>query len=466
MKKKAIILAIHFLILEHLFSQALEMDTIQYHGSPDKFINFVILGDGYTQQEQDQFIQNSKQLSNYLFRQVPWSNYIQYFNVFAVKVISAESGTKHPNSAPDCGNSQPITNPDTYFGCSFDVGNIHRLVVPSNYTHISNVLSSNFPLYDQVCIIANSIYYGGSGGTFATTTINSSSNEVYAHELGHSFAGLSDEYYAGDNYARENINMTRQTDSTQVRWRNWMNTQNIGIYQHCCGGNSAEWYKPNTGCKMQSLGGEYCSVCKEAIIEKIHSLTNPIVSYQPIQLNQNTQEKFIVFKLTELMKPIENTLKLVWNLDGKDIAWNIDSMQLDQSLISFGKHTLTVSCEDTSNFIRVNRHSTKHFNTVSWNIDRTTTGIKLVPADQKISYSIFPNPVQSVLNVSVNVDAKNKLNINLLTLNGVILNNIVKDKLITEHFEQAMNIENLNPGTYIVQFQIGTFKYNEVFTKQ
>ena len=100
-------------------------------------------------------------------------------------------------------------------------------------------LAKNFPNYDQVCILANTPYYGGSGGSYATTTLNTASNEIYAHEIGHSFAALSDEYYAGDGYAGERVNMTKETNPLLVKWKNWMNINGIGIYQHCCGGNSA-----------------------------------------------------------------------------------------------------------------------------------------------------------------------------------------------------------------------------------
>jgi len=113
-------------------AQTFKVYTLQFYGDISKFINIVILGDGYTANQLDTFIFDAKKLSNYLFSQSPWSNYNNYFNVFAIKVISQETGTKHPNTAPDCGNSVPITNPNTYFGCTFDSNSIHRLVVPTN----------------------------------------------------------------------------------------------------------------------------------------------------------------------------------------------------------------------------------------------------------------------------------------------------------------------------------------------
>jgi hypothetical protein len=36
-----------------------------------------------------------------------------------------------------------------------------------------------------------------AGGQIATSSLHSSANEIAIHELGHSFARLKDEYYAG-----------------------------------------------------------------------------------------------------------------------------------------------------------------------------------------------------------------------------------------------------------------------------
>src|ERR1035437_1399306 len=214
--KKIITLCFIFLIkLNSVNSQTFQVDTLQYKGDINKYINIVIMGDGYTSSQQNTFITDANNLSSYLLAQTPWVNYANYFNVFAIKVISSQSGAKHPNTSSDCSSASPlvpVSNPTTYFGCTFDSYGIHRLIVPQNTTNIVNVLAANFPNYDQVLIIANTPYYGGSGGAYATSTVNSSSKEIAAHEIGHSFAHLADEYYAGDNFAAEKPNMTQETN--------------------------------------------------------------------------------------------------------------------------------------------------------------------------------------------------------------------------------------------------------------
>ncbi|OFY62482.1 MAG: hypothetical protein A3H98_05105 [Bacteroidetes bacterium RIFCSPLOWO2_02_FULL_36_8] len=468
--KKIIQLSLILLIkLNFVTAQSFQVDTLQLRGNLNKYINLVIMGDGYISTEQDSFISDAVNLVDYLFTQPPWSNYKNYFNVFAIKVISNQSGAKHPNTAGDCSNASPqvpVSNSDTYLGCSFDSYGIHRLVVPFNTSNIVNALATNFPNYDQVFIISNTTYYGGSGGVYATATVNISSNEIVAHEIGHSFAYLADEYYAGDMYAKEKPNMTKETDSTLVKWKNWNGYSGVGIFQHCCGGNSSLWYKPHTGCKMQYLGYPYCSVCTETIIEKTHFLANPIVSYQPIATTIDSSTKVLDFKLTELMKPVPNTLKSTWKLDGATISNNTDSIQLNQDILSNGMHTLTTTVIDTTFLLRVDTHSTIHFSVVSWNINKKSTGIQLTATKNKISYSVFPNPSTSNLNVSLEYDKKSKLSLQVISSDGRIIEQITDETSDNGKYFKTFSIDHFAKGNYVIVFKSGDIIHTKTFVKQ
>lgn len=469
MRKLILASLIQLMVLSYGNAQKFEMDTLQFNGNVDNHINIVIMGDGYTAAEQDNFIGAATNLSNYLFTQSPWSNYKNYFNIFAIRVISSQSGAKHPNTSSDCGTAYPlvpVSNPNTYFGSSFDSYGIHRLIVPANITNIVKVISTNFPNYDEVLIIANTPYYGGSGGNVSTSTIEKSSPEIVAHEMGHSFANLADEYYAGITYTSEKPNMTRQTNPALVKWKNWVGFNGVGIYQHCCGGNSAQWYKPYTTCKMEYLGYPYCNVCQEAIIEKIHSLVNPIISYTPSTLSINSSEQFIDFKLNELIKPNPNTLNIQWELDGLNVSNNIDSFQLDQNILTNSTHTLTVTLVDTTTLSRVDNHSTKHFSTVTWEINKTITGTQLTSSYNKIIYLVFPNPASNILNVSVELENKDNLSIQIYSLEGKLMQEVSNEKLIDKKYLNSLSIGQLTNGTYALVFKIGSITHTELFIKQ
>lgn len=458
----------HLLLSGAARAQVFQVDTLQYRGNPNRYINFVILGDGYTAAEQNKLVSDAAQLSGYLFSQPPWSNYINYFNVFAIRVISPESGAKHPNNAPDCSSASPpvpVSNPNTYLGCTFDSYGIHRLVTATKTSNVVGVLAANFPNYDQVLIIANSPYYGGAGGTFATSTTHAASPEISAHEIGHSFAFLADEYYAGDNFAIEKPNMTQQSNSALVKWKNWVGANNVGVFQHCCGGNSALWYKPHNGCKMQALNQPYCSVCTEAIVEKIHNLVNPLVAYSPTSAVISSPGQFLPFRLTELVEPAPNTLKIDWKLNGVKIAGNIDSILIDQNTLTTGAHTLTVSVTDTSALLRVNNHATLHISQVSWTINKTTTGIQVKDAAGRISCAVYPNPAGERLQFSVGSESGSRVSFRVLAAGGKTAIPASSAPLVDGEYAGSLDISGLAPGAYYLVFQVGGMEFARAFVK-
>jgi hypothetical protein len=359
----------------NLSAQTFELDTILYHGDPSKFINFVVLGDGFQASEFSLYSTNVQALTTFLFNQSPYQEYENYFNVFSIKVPSIESGSDHPHSAPDCPSllEHPILFTDTYFDGIFDCNSIHRLLVPNDYNAIITVLYYNFPQYDKIIMLENSPYYGGSGGSLvATGSLVSSSFEIIMHELGHSFAGLRDEYWAGDQFAGEYPNMTQQTNPELVKWKNWLGYGDVGIYQHCCGGNSANWYRPHNNCKMRLLGPShpFCPVCKETIIEKIHEVFgSPVIAYQPSTEPINYCAPPILFKLTTI-KPIPNTLRVKWILNGTTIVTNIDSIYINVEQLDTGVNILLAEVIDTTSLTRSDLHfqTNIHTDTVGWTI--------------------------------------------------------------------------------------------------
>ena len=388
-------LFIYFLYLSPILTATSEVkaqvflvDTIIYNGSPDKFINMVFMGDGFQEAELSDYKTKVQNLSNYLFSLSPFSEYRNYFNVFSIRVPSAQSGANHPGTASDEGASggQPVVSVTTYFNSTFDVSSIHRLLVPQNFSAINSVLMNNFPLYDQKIVLVNSPYYGGSGGSTATSSVNSSSYEILVHELGHSFANLADEYWAGDFYAAEKANMTANGNPATVKWKNWVGTNGVSVYAYGTSGTPANWYRPHPSCKMQFLNSPFCSVCKEAIIETIHQMLSPVDNYQPSNQNISSDcTQPIKFKLS-LIKPIPNTLKVTWKINGNPIVTNIDSVIITPGLLNAGMNTLSVEVLDTTWLTRADLHPVNHTYTLNWNINNSSPPPATITAGGAITF--------------------------------------------------------------------------------
>jgi len=453
-------------------AQAFEVDTIQYSGTSEKMINLVILGDGFTESQQDLFISKANDFSNSLFSKIPWSNYKNYFNVFAVKVISAESGVKHPNTASDCSGANPavpVSNPNNYFGSSFDSGGIHRLVTIQSTSRVMQVLATNIPNYDHAIVLANTSYYGGSGGTIAVSTTHPDGYEITAHELGHSFGNLGDEYYAGDIYFFERPNMTQQNDPSLIKWKNWLapDDSNIDIVNYCCGGATSQWYRPTSNkCKMEVLGKPYCSVCKESLIEKIHTLVNPVSVYTPTTLNISSSDALLDFSLSELIKPIPNTLHIKWQLDATVFDNNSETFQVDQNTLSIGTHTLTAIVTDNTNQVRTTAHSEVHYSSVIWTINKTALGIQAVANDIQLSYSLYPNPTPNRFTIALEISKPGKISVDIVSLDGKIVKQIPPATISAGKHEEHFNIENLPNGSYLVAVNIDGLVYTKTLVKQ
>ncbi|MCB0397889.1 MAG: T9SS type A sorting domain-containing protein [Flavobacteriales bacterium] len=457
-----------------LRAQTYDVDTLQYNGDINQYINIVILGDGYTSAELGKYSNDAADFMNgFLFSQSPFKEYKQYFNVFTIKVPSPESGIKHPRTASDC-SSLPASNPNNFYGCSFDIGGIHRLLSPNN-SKVATVLANNFPGYDQVFMIANSTEYGGAGGTYATFSTHGSSGEIGLHEGGHSFASLADEYWAGAQYAKEKPNMTKETSPTLVKWKNWMNVNGVGIYSHT---GDASWKKPRTGqCKMEVLGKPFCSVCAETIVEKIHSLVDPLNEHDPMNTSVSVSNQAIDFSIG-YVQPAPNTMASRWILDGSatvsnnvsSFSWTTsgsvlvasqDSLALDPSGLSLGNHTLKVYTLDTTILTRSDSHPNSHLDSVVWTLNKTVTGLE-VAQEGKVSVQIFPNPITGDnLNVSYALAHPTTITLTLLSIDGKVLRSF--NRLANEGAQtHVVDMQELPKGVYLVQLSSDDF----VITRQ
>ncbi len=431
-------------------AQTFNVDTLQYSGNPNKRINLVFVADGYTTANLTQFKNDAVTMSNYLLNSSPYSFYKNYFNVFIINVNSTQAGASHPGTATDVTEPViPVVSINNYFGSSFDSYSIHRLLVPTNYSGLSNVLAANTPTYDQVIVIVNSTEYGGSGGTYATTSINSSSSEIMVHEMGHSFAGLADEYWAGPSYAMEKPNMTATSNTTTVKWSPWVGINSIGVYAHGTTSPQSLWFRPHQNCKMRYLGVPFCSVCQEAIIEKIHSLTNPIDSFIPANTGTVTAPLTPLLFKSFLLKPAPNTLKSTWSLNSTTIASNKDSVSINNASFNTGNNTVSITVIDTNTFSKSATHPSLHTFSVVWTVTKTLNGI--INYANILQLSTFPNPVTDVLSIKYTLQKESDVEFEIRTAEGKKMASVKEKNQTTGEHEQKIDLNNLANGTYFLQ---------------
>ena len=438
MKKLILSIALLFSI-SGILAQTFEVDTISMTGDIEDRINMVFLSDGYQEHELDKFIADVNWMMNAIFDREPYPAYRNYFNVFAIKVPSEVSG-----AADD-----PSSLINNYFGSTFNWANIWRLVVPAHSGKVQSVLRENFPEYDQVMMLVNDNRYGGSGGWISTNTTHTDGPEICIHEMGHSFASLGDEYWAGAQYAREKVNMTQESNPEEVKWARWIGYRSTGVYAHS---ESPSWYRPHQNCQMRYLKRQFCPVCQEAINSKILNLTSPIKSYFPEEDEFTNTEPVMQFKL-DLLKPDPNTLKIVWSLNSDSIQGNVDSLYIPASELLPGMNRVSVSILDTTKYIRSSTHERIHLNRITWDFDSGSSGIKPDIRKSKFNLDLYPNPASDFINLEYYVSNPTTIQVNLLDLAGKKHELVSIQHQIAGSHQEHVNLSqfNLSKGTYLIE---------------
>ncbi|WP_298530525.1 M64 family metallopeptidase [uncultured Algibacter sp.] len=441
-----------FLTFQIVSAQVFDKENIKVSGDDNKRINLVILSEGYQATEFSKFIEDATIFSNALFSQSPFKEYADYFNVYALKVPSVESGTDHPATATDV--TEPVfpqASTDTYFDSSFDSSGVHRLLYTYNSSAIYSVLANNIPEYDQAIILVNTSEYGGGGGAYAVASTGNYADELAIHELGHSLFDLNDEYYPGDTRARESINMTQETSPSAVRWKNWINDNGVGVYPYGSIGSAATWNRPHQRCKMRYLGDPFCSVCKEGIIEKIHSLVSPINSFIPDNTTIETPTFPLDFEL-DLIKTIPNTLENSWTLNTQEIANNVDNVSLVENDLLEGTNILTTSIEDKTTALRIDNHYNIHIYTITWTINYDVLSVLDIESEvNNFFISLYPNPSNTVVNLKVESDYNENIKVDIVALDGKKLKSV---SLLNFQTNQ-IDISDLSTGVYLTNIYSG-----------
>jgi len=189
-------------------------------GDPAEKVDLLLLGDGYTADEQDAFIAKAHELTDALFSTSPFKERKSDFNVWALAPAAAESGVSRPSTN---------TYRDTPAGATYDAFRSERYILTAENKAMRRIASST--PYDFIEILTNTDVYGGGGiyGLYSTAAANSEwAAYLFVHELGHHFAGLADEYYTSpvEYEAPDEItepyepNVTALLDPDNLKWRN------------------------------------------------------------------------------------------------------------------------------------------------------------------------------------------------------------------------------------------------------
>lgn len=234
------------------------------HKTGDDKENFVIviMGDGYTAGQQDQFLEDATQKARGMLTWSPYREYSDRINIYAVQAVSNESGIGVYGGK----------SPDTYFHVKvygkapgFTNGGDER--AKALRTELEENYLDEGANVGTIHILCNDTgSYGASVNplfSFSTNSEDNSDGMVMAHETAHSIGGLGDEY---ERYTNK-PNMSDTTDPEKIKWSKMLGFRGIGITN--AGTDAA--FAPSRECMMRWLGQPFCEVCKMELARKLNN---------------------------------------------------------------------------------------------------------------------------------------------------------------------------------------------------
>ena len=264
------------LIKEHR-SQPLPHRYI-HRGSCENCIDVVILAEGYTEEEMEEFYLHAKNTVDCIFAHEPFGANREKFNFIAVASPSRDSGVSVPHLKEW---------KSTAFSSHFTTFYADRYLTSSNVWDIHDALVG-IP-YEHIIILANTNEYGGGGiynSYTLTTALHPAFNVVVVHEFGHSFGALADEYFYEEGVLTDSYpldvepweqNITTRVDFAS-KWADMMpkgvpvptspkdaDRYTVGLYEG--GGYLTKGvYRPADVCRMRNnVTPAFCPVCQRAL---------------------------------------------------------------------------------------------------------------------------------------------------------------------------------------------------------
>jgi len=385
-------------------------------GNPMNRIDFLIMGDGYTNTQATTFNAHATNLASNFFNITPLYQYQNYFNVVTLFTPSTQSGADHPPYSSACGPNDPtccgdpsmLSDPlqgtmvSTAFDARYCAYYIHRLlVVDVNKIYVA---AAAYPDWDTVLVIVNDSTYGGSGGIVSVVSTTAQAVSIAQHEFGHSFAGLADEYdsaYPGyppcsdtSGFTPCEDNVTNQTNPALIKWRDWIlpitPTPTIPEWSSTYAGvvglfEGARYlttgmFRPGQQCLMYSLGKPFCAVPSQSFVLTYYNggWGNPWFGISMIEPGTtNPPSPFLVLPkgasmlfAANILSPVNDVPPAItWYLDSALVINSTNSFLLNTTTISPGTHTIMLEVIDQTALVHPNMAGTALRSTHVWTVE-------------------------------------------------------------------------------------------------
>ncbi len=254
--------------------------TLADGGPPATTLDLLVLAEGYQERAHEKFDRDARRLVEALLATEPFARHRADVSVRTLFVPSAEQGISDPRKG--VWRRTPL-------GCSFNAFDSDRYVLTFADRALRE-LAAQAPC-DALVLLFDARKYGGGGiyNLWATCAADTEpAAYVFVHELGHSFAGLGDEYYSSqvayEDFAPAGSepwepNVTALVDPARLKWRDLVEPGTpLPTPWDQAGYDALDLaYQAKRGALLRQGGSEEAS---EALMREIKAQTAPLLAAQ------------------------------------------------------------------------------------------------------------------------------------------------------------------------------------------
>ncbi len=335
--------------------------VLEGHGPPQNRINYIIVGDGYTEADLGTtYVEHLDAMieSRFTAEFEPYLRYRNFVNICALKVPSMQSGIREQR-----GNT------------AFDgYGNDQSRLGYINDSKVNAAIEARLPAEveaDWKAVVLNGNRWWNAGGRIMVWSGAHMDAALAAeHEGGHSFFALADEYGGNCTFSgsesRLRINMTMDPVNSANKWKHWFDFNQM----------------PGTGLQKTFEGGEYCDrgawrPSDESVMNMLwdspyynsisleHAIRTIYESVRPIDASTSTAMASAQLLEVKVVDPA--VIKVDWSVDGEVVAENGGARFVaSEHGVAAGSHEITASAYDDTPWERGDRAELEQ--SVSWTI--------------------------------------------------------------------------------------------------
>jgi hypothetical protein len=336
--------------------------ALENHGPPANRLNYVIVGDGYSEAELEPGGTLDQHLEAAMTKRFsaigqPYLRYRNFINICVLRIPSS----------PICGSSE--------FGCC---GDDSSRLANCNTGAVIAALNANLPdsfELDLRSVVLNGSSWWNSGGTMMMWSGgNKDAGGAALHEGGHGFHSLADEYGNCElgrvsSEASYGVNVSLTDETSGGKWDGWLGYDHdpgTGLqgFFACDGGST---WRPTSNSMMNQLFGDdpdtsYNPVSKEKIVMDIwRAVQSPYDSVAPAAGPVSNPETLAV----NVIDPA--VINVDWTVDGSVVAMNGGPNYAILALgLAPGMHTVTARAYDNAGIDLVRQVPGTTFNRQYW----------------------------------------------------------------------------------------------------